>query len=414
MAAAVRAWHAPARPTRRPAAADDRRRGLGRGGPIRPRARRGLLDRATAWREARPADLRWARRGRVTRAGAAPRAIDTSSASSTSPAASTARSSSPIAGGSDPGDFVCSATAVDSNQHTLVWTAGPLRQRRRSSAAVSPATGSSSRATPTARSRSASGRRPACSPPPPGPTRQDIRQDLGAARLVRDAAGPGDRGRRSAPARSSSGSRAAQQFTAFGYPAEPTLFEPTFDGERLYSVRLRGHRLRQPARRRPGPDADRLRHDRRRQRRRLGERVRRGERAHQLRLHRRLLPPVRPYFGAEARALYERRLGPAAALRRRPRSRTSAAPERDDFSGGAGAETFKLGGSARPRPGQRRGRPRVRRRWRRRAEGRRRRRRRCAAARRATSSAAAPGIDLCIGGPGRDRGPGCEQRRQVP
>ena len=40
---------------------------------------------------------------------------------------------------------------------------------------------------------------------------------------------------RSAPVRSTSAWRASQQYAAFGYPAQPTLFHPTFDGQRLYS-----------------------------------------------------------------------------------------------------------------------------------------------------------------------------------
>ena len=53
--------------------------------------------------------------------------------------------------------------------------------------------------------------------------------------LARDAEGRGSR-TRSAPGRSPSAGSRNRQYTAFGYPAEPTLLHPTFDGERLSAV----------------------------------------------------------------------------------------------------------------------------------------------------------------------------------
>ena len=62
----------------------------------------------------------------------------------------------------------------------------------------------------------------------------NVRVDIGAATLVRDPAGRGIEdvvGARDIEF----GRPDPSSVTAFGYPAEPTLFQPLFDGERVYS-----------------------------------------------------------------------------------------------------------------------------------------------------------------------------------
>ena len=119
-----------------------------------------------------------------------------------------------------------------------------------------------------------------------------------------------------------------------------------------------------------------------------------------------------PYFGAEAAGLYERGLGPRAALRRargdqprrrrgrrlhrRPRAPTpSASAARDDAAAGSGGDDRACGGGG----GQARG-----------GDG----ADRLRGGGGGDLLVGGPGEDTCIGGPGRDRARGCERRRRIP
>jgi len=138
-----------------------------------------------------------------------------------------------ISGGSEPGDYVCSGTAVASNSHTLAWTAGHC---------VNDAEFGGGFATnwvfvPGYHD----GERPYGS----WPARRlfttrawakdiNIRADLGAASLARDEQGRGIEDVVGARGIAFNQPR-DQEFRAFGYPALPTLFRPEFDGEHLYA-----------------------------------------------------------------------------------------------------------------------------------------------------------------------------------
>jgi hypothetical protein len=138
-----------------------------------------------------------------------------------------------IAGGSSPGDYVCSGTVVRSPSHTLVWTAGHCVNDAESEGGFA------------INWAFAPGYRDGGRPFGTWPARRlfttdrwrghaDVRQDLGAARLARDANGRGIEdvlGARGI----GFGLPRSQRFIAFGYPAIPTLFHPEFNGERLYA-----------------------------------------------------------------------------------------------------------------------------------------------------------------------------------
>ena len=61
-----------------------------------------------------------------------------------------------------------------------------------------------------------------------------MRVDYGAVTVARDAGGRGVEDVVGAR-KIAFGKPRTDAVTAFGYPAEPTLFQPLFDGERLYS-----------------------------------------------------------------------------------------------------------------------------------------------------------------------------------
>ena len=138
-----------------------------------------------------------------------------------------------IEGGSQPGDFVCSGTVVDSASHTLAWTAGHCVH----DAAFGGGFATNWVFVPGYRD----GERPYGS----WPARRlfttrawerdvNIRADLGAASLVRDQQGRGIEDVVGARGIAFNQPR-DQEFLAFGYPALPTLLRPDFDGERLFS-----------------------------------------------------------------------------------------------------------------------------------------------------------------------------------
>lgn len=188
---------------------------------------------ARRMREAVPADLRLGDGGQLVRAAPAARATDASSESSSFPGRVHGKVFFTIAGGSDPGDFVCSATVVASNSHDLAWTAGHCVD--------DPEFGGGFATNWSFVPGYLNGQAPFGEWPatqlrttPGWESDINVRVDFGAATLARDGEGRGVEDVVGAREIAFDGSR-DQQLTAFGYPAEPTLFEPLFDGERLYS-----------------------------------------------------------------------------------------------------------------------------------------------------------------------------------
>ena len=138
-----------------------------------------------------------------------------------------------VVGGSEPGDYVCSGTVVTSNSHALAWTAGHC---------VNDAEFGGGFATNWA---FVPGYRDGARPFGTWPAKQllttkgwkqgaNVRVDFGAAVLARDAQGRGIEDAVGARQIAFDAER-EENYTAFGYPAEPTLLHPEFDGERLYS-----------------------------------------------------------------------------------------------------------------------------------------------------------------------------------
>jgi V8-like Glu-specific endopeptidase len=379
-------------------------------------AGRAALDRALGYwtgqrmRAARPADVRLGPRGRVTRADAAPRAIDTSASSSSFPGNVHGKVFFTVAGGSDPGDFVCSATAVDSNRHTLVWTAGHCVNDAQFGGGFASnwvfVPGYDEGATPFGKWAAERLFTTAA-----WADRQEIRQDLGAARLARDAEGRG--------IQDAVGSRPiefalprAQQFTAFGYPAETTLLGPAFDGERLYTCDSAVTGSDNP----PGDGPDTMQIDCDMSGGASGGGwvnaagevngvTSYGYTGDFFHLY-------GPYFGADARALYRDASGSPLLCAGAEVTNLGGAAA-DDFGGGDGADAFRTTGAADRARGyagedtacgggggdrlkggdaddELRG-----------GAG-------------ADVLNGGPGFDVCVGGPGLDRGPGCEERRQIP
>jgi Ca2+-binding RTX toxin-like protein len=138
-----------------------------------------------------------------------------------------------ISGGSDPGDFLCSGTAVRSPSHTLVWTAGHC---------VNDADFNGGFAT---NFEFVPGYRDGQQPFGAWVAKElfttsgwrnnvNIRFDVGAAVLRRDGEGRGIQDVIGARGIAFSQSR-NQTFVALGYPADPAYYQPAFNGERLWS-----------------------------------------------------------------------------------------------------------------------------------------------------------------------------------
>jgi hypothetical protein len=362
-------------------------------------------------RGASPADLVLTAAGEVVRAAGQPRAAtDVSTSSEAFPGRVHGKVFFTIAGGAQPGDYVCSGTAVSSNRHTLAWTAGHC---------VNDADFDGGFATnwsfvpgyrngdepfgewPAATLLTTSGWR----------DEADTRLDLGAAVLARNAEGQGIEdavGARPIDFRLSR----SQQFTAFGYPAQPTIFEPTFDGQRLYSCDSPVTDSDAPPGN--GPETMQIVCD-------MsggssgGGWVNADGAVNGLTSYGYAFDfdhLYGPYFGTDAQSLYEQASGhPQHCAAVEVTNLGGSGP--DDFSGGEGADTFKVKGEAdrargfggddaacggsgddRLKGGE------------------------DADTLRGSVGDdvlnGGPGIDLCIGGPGRDRGPGCERRRGIP
>jgi Ca2+-binding RTX toxin-like protein len=373
-------------------------------------------------RDARPADLAVSAGGRLVRPAIAPRsgargdagaprnAIESSAASGSFPGSVHGKVFFTIAGGSSPGDYVCSATVVNSNQHTLAWTAGHCVNDAEfgggfaSNWVLIP--GYRNGETPFGvwladRLFTTAG----------WAEDVDIRQDLGAARLGRDPEGRGIEDALGARPIKFDLSR-TQQYTAFGYPAQPGLLEPTYDGERLYTCASAVTGADNPPGNGPEPlqiDCDMTGGAS------GGGWVNASGAVNGLTSYGYVGDFVHlygPYFGAEALGLYERASGPPLVCGGVAVTNLGGAGA-DDLAGADGPETFKLRGDAD------------------RALGAGDADRACGGAGddtlkggdgddqlRGGSGAdvinGGPGVDVCIGGPGRDRGPGCEQRRQIP
>jgi hypothetical protein len=239
----------------------------------------------------------------------------------------------------------------------------------------------------------------------------DVRQDFGAATVARDAQGHGIQDVVGARRIAFDLAR-AQLFTAFGYPAEPTLFQPFFDGERLYSCDSNVTSSDNPPG--SGPRTMQIACDMSAGSSGGGwvtdENAVAGLTSYSYAGD--LDHLYGPYFGEIAKQLYTRVSGPR--LRCAGRQVTSLGDEgANSFGGGAGADTFRLergADSAAGRAGPDTA---------------------CggAGADRLAGDAGAdllrgsngadlliggPGRDLCIGGPGRDRAIGCERRSQIP
>ena len=362
-------------------------------------------------RHAEPADLVLTAAGELVRAATEPRAAtDVSDTSQSFPGRVHGKVFFTISGGSQPGDYVCSGTAVRSNRHTLAWTAGHCVN--------DPEFGGGFATNwifiPGYRNGEAPfGEWPAVEllTTPAWSGNIDIRQDLGAAVLARNAEGQGVEdavGARPIDFRLSRN----QQYTAFGYPAQPTLFEPTFDGERLYSCGSPVTGSDNPPGN--GPETMQIVCDMSGGSSGGGWVTANGSvnglisYGYELDFDH----LYGPYFGIDARRLYQEATG--GELRCGGVAVTNlGASGPDDFSGGDGDEAFKVKGDAdrvrgfggddiacggdgadKLKGGEDddtlRG-----------GDGN-------------DILNGGPGFDVCIGGKGRDRGPGCEERRGIP
>jgi V8-like Glu-specific endopeptidase len=362
-------------------------------------------------RAASPADLVLNAAGELARAVGEPRAATDVSASSQSfPERAHGKVFFSIAGGTQPGDYVCSGTAVRSNRHTLAWTAGHCVNDPEFGGGFATnwifVPGYHNGDEPF-------GEWPATELLTTAAWRDDanIRQDLGAAVLARNPEGQGILDAVGARAIAFRLAR-TQQYTAFGYPAQPTIFEPTFDGERLYACDSPVTDDDNPPG--GGPETLQIVCDMSGGSSGGGwvnaDGALNGLTSYGYELDFDHL--YGPYFGTEAQHLYDEATGEPVKCGGAEVTNLGRAAA-DDFSGGDGDDVFKLKGDAD------------------RARG-------FAGADLACGGGGndklkggddadtlrggsgddvlngGPGNDLCIGGPGHDRGPGCEQRKQIP
>ena len=362
-------------------------------------------------RMASPADMVVDAAGELVREAGQPRvATDVSAASQSFPERVHGKVFFTIPAGSQPGDYVCSATAVRSNSHTLAWTAGHCVN--------DPEFGGGFATNWTFIPGYLNGEAPFGEWPATGllttaawGEEANIRQDLGAAVLARNAEGQG--------VQDAVGARPIdfrlardQQFAAFGYPAQPTLFNPTFDGQRLYSCLSPVTGSDNP----PGDGPETMQIDCDMSGGSSGggwvtaNGSVNGLTSYGYELDFDHL--YGPYFGTEARNLYHEAAGKGQRCGGFEVTNLGGSGP-DDFSGGDGPDSFKVKGEAdrvrglagddiacggdgddKLKGGE------------------------DADALRGSDGDdvlnGGPGNDLCIGGPGRDRGPGCEDKRQIP
>jgi hypothetical protein len=296
-----------------------------------------------------------------------------------------------ISGGSDPGNFLCSGTAVRSPSHTLVWTAGHC---------VNDAELNGGFAT---RFEFVPGYRNGQTPYGEWVARElfttsgwqnndNIRLDVGAAVVARDGEGRGIQDVVGARGIAFNQSR-NQTFVAFGYPAVSTIFR-TFNGQLLYSCT--SSRIGEDSPPGNGPNPMEIDCD-----------MTGGSSGGGWVVNGKFVNSVTsygyefdfdslfgPYLGTTAKNLYQEARG---------KKRKCAGAEvtnlgggsGDDFEGTSGRDSFKLrGGRDTARAG--------------------------AGSDRACGGKGkdlligGPGFDVCNGGKGRDRARGCEERKKIP
>ncbi len=303
--------------------------------------------------------------------------------------------------GEAAGDYVCSATVVKSNSHSLVWTAGHCIDDAETGGGVA----SNWSFVPGYNAGSAPfGEWPAkqLATTPGWHSAANVRVDVGAATVVRDEAGRGIEDVIGARA-IAFGRSSPNSVTAFGYPASPSLFQPLFDGERLYSCDSPITGTDDPGG--SGPDPLQIQCDMSGGSSGGGWIAPDGA----------VISVISygyatdldhlygPYLGSAARELYEQASGPKILCARAAVTHLGG-PGPDVLRGDARANAIRAGGGAD------------------RAAG-------AAGADTACGGGGndrlvggggadvlvgGPGFDTCIGGPGRDRASKCERVRQVP
>jgi hypothetical protein len=385
---------------------------------------------ARRMRAAEPAGLGLAGTGRVT--GAPPRgtvpersagpvrvpgsraAVDASAASARFPERVHGKVFFTIQGGTQPGDYLCSATVVASNAHTLAWTAGHCVNDAQFGGGFA----SNWIFVPGFRN----GERPFGT----WPARElfttegwgsdvNVRQDLGAALLARDEEGRGIEDVLGARGIAFNTSR-TRSITGFGYPAlaNPLSLPPRFDfdGQRLWSCASPitgsdnppgpGPATMQIACDMPGGSSG-------------GSWVTGGGRVNGVTSYGYVSDGNHlygPYLGEVAKRLYDDASGGRIVCGGREVTNLGG-PGRDDFEGTIGNDGFKLLGDAdriagaagedvacgqggRDRLAGDAGDDRLRG-----GDGR-------------DLLLGGPGRDVCDGGPGRDRARGCERKKRIP
>ncbi|MGH2954265.1 MAG: trypsin-like serine peptidase [Solirubrobacterales bacterium] len=296
-----------------------------------------------------------------------------------------------IEGGSDPGDYVCSGTVVDAPAHTVVWTAGHCVNDAEFGGGFAtnwsfvPGYRHGQRPFGTWAARELYTTRG---------WRQNtnIRVDLGAAQVARDGQGRGIEDVVGGLDLAFDQSR-DQLFNAFGYPMLPTLFNPEFDGERLYSCTSPRTADDNP----PGSGPAPMRIDCDMTGGASGGAWIASGRIHSVTSYSYagdFTHLYGPYLGNVAEDLYADAGGQAVTCAGKPVTNLGG-PGAQNYAGTAGADSFKLGGG------------------RDRADGGRGRDKLCGGRGRDVLIGG-PGRDVCIGGPGRDRARGCEVTRKIP
>ena len=204
-----------------------------------------------------------------------------------------------------------------------------------------------------------------------------------------------------------------QQFTALGYPAQPTIFEPTFDGQRLYSCDSPVTGSDNPPGN--GPETMEIVCD-------MSGGSSGGGWVNENGAVNGLISYgyeldfdhlYGPYFGIEAQRLYEEASGKRAAVRRDRRHQPGRLGPRR-LQRRRRRRGLQGQGRRRPRPRLRGRRPRLRRRRRRQAEGRRRTPTSCAAATATTSSTAGPASTSASAGRAAIADRAASEKRQIP
>lgn len=345
-------------------------------------------------RTATPLDLVLDTAGQLQRAPmtTSSRATDVSDSSTTFPDRAHGKVFFTLTGGSQPGDYVCSGTVVESNSHSLVWTAGHCVDDAESGGGFASnwifvpgyrAGGKPYGEWPARQLQTTDGWR----------TAANSRVDFGAVTVARDSDGRGVQdvvGARGI----AFGQPRPHAVTAFGYPAEPTLFEPLFDGERLYSCDSTITASDNPPGNGPltmqidcdmsggssgggwvGADGN------------VVGLTSYGYAADFDHLY-------GPYFGATGRDLYDQASGPAVKCASLAVTNLGGGGK-DTFTGALGTQSFRLGGGS-DRASASAGNDAL-----------------CGGAGRDVL-VGGPGHDVCVGGPGHDRARGCEVVRSVP